>query len=332
MPRRLAATDARTRGAAVTEAAHVLRAGGLVAFPTETVYGLGALARDEGALARLFDAKGRPRTHPLIVHLAGPDELVRWADAVPDAARRAAAAFWPGPLTLVLRARADVPALVSGRQPTVALRVPAHPVALELLAAVGDALAAPSANRFGRVSPTTAGHVLDEFEGDEAAPSPVAVVLDGGPCDVGLESTILDLSGDRPRLLRPGGIGRDALAEALGEEVLAGGEGPRVPGSLARHYAPAVPARVVADAEVCRVPAGVAVIHRRSVATDASLAWPLPDDPAGYGRELYAALRRAERVGARELWIVAVPGRPEWAAVADRLRRATSVPTAEEAP
>jgi L-threonylcarbamoyladenylate synthase len=333
MPRRLDVTDVRSRGAAIAEAAAALRAGELVAFPTETVYGLGALARDEAAVTRLYAAKGRPRTHPLIVHLADQGEVGRWAEAVPAAAAVLAAAFWPGPLTLVLRARADVPASITGAQPTVALRVPDHDVARALLAAVGEGLVAPSANRFGRVSPTTAAHVLDEFGGAGGAPSPVALVLDAGPCRVGLESTIVDLSGDAPRLLRPGGVTRAALEEVLGADVAPpAAAAPRVPGSLARHYAPRVPARIVSAEALRHVPEGVGVIHRRGVPTDAERAWALPDDADGYARELYATLRRAEGAGVRELWIAEVPGGPGWTAIEDRLRRATAGAATEETP
>ena len=197
----------------VTQAAEALRRGGLVAFPTETVYGLGASARDAGALARLYAAKGRPPEHPVIVHLPSALALTTWAREVPDAAWRLAETFWPGPLTLVLSRAADVPDEVTGGQDTVGLRVPDHPLALRLLQAFAGGVAAPSANRFGRISPTTAGHVVDEFADLDV------LVLDGGACRVGLESTIVDLSGGAPRMLRPGGVHRRALEEALGERV-----------------------------------------------------------------------------------------------------------------
>jgi L-threonylcarbamoyladenylate synthase len=332
MPIRLDARDAAARADAIAQGAAALREGALVAFPTETVYGLGALARDEAALERLFAAKRRPRDHPVIVHLAHAQQVEAWAESVPVGARLLAAACWPGPLTLVLRARADVPGLVTGGQPTVALRVPGHLVARELVAAVGDGVAAPSANRFGRVSPTTAAHVLAEF-GGETSLDPVAIVLDGGPCEVGVESTILDLSTPQPRLLRPGGVTRELLESVLGDRVaVADGRGPRAPGSLARHYAPMLPASAVPAEAVHHVPDGVAVIHPRGVATDAARSWPLPDDPGGYARGLYAALREAERSGARAIWIAAVPLDGAWAAIADRVRRATSGPAVEETP
>ena len=184
-----------------------------MAFPTETVYGLGASARDPRALARLYAAKGRPPEHPVIVHLPSALALTTWAREVPDAAWRLAETFWPGPLTLVLSRAADVPDEVTGGQDTVGLRVPDHPLALRLLQAFAGGVAAPSANRFGRISPTTAGHVVDEFADLDV------LVLDGGACRVGLESTIVDLSGGAPRILRPGGVHRRALEEALGERV-----------------------------------------------------------------------------------------------------------------
>ncbi|HEX7272538.1 MAG TPA: L-threonylcarbamoyladenylate synthase, partial [Casimicrobiaceae bacterium] len=194
----------------IERAASLLRAGQLVSFPTETVYGLGADARNEGALRRLFAAKGRPAEHPLIVHIAGASALSRWARSVPAGARALADAFWPGPLTLILPRAADVSDAVTGGQDSIGLRVPAHPVAQALLRSFvglgGEGVAAPSANRFGRVSATTAEHVADDF-GNE-----VALILDGGPCRHGIESTIVSFTGEEPALLRPGALGPDVLA------------------------------------------------------------------------------------------------------------------------
>ena len=198
---------------AIARAAEVVRRGGLVAFPTETVYGLGADARDPRAVARIFAVKGRPSDHPLIVHVGSADAMEEWALDVPVLAHTFAARFWPGPLTLVLRRAADVLDEVTGGQHTVGLRVPSHPVALALIRASGCALAAPSANRFGRVSPTTAAHVRDDL-GDD-----VDLILDGGPCEVGVESTIVDLSGREPAILRPGGVPREALEAVAGTAI-----------------------------------------------------------------------------------------------------------------
>lgn len=293
-----------------------LRAGELVAFPTETVYGLGADARNEAAVGRVFAAKGRPAEHPLIVHLAGAAELPLWADPVPPEALALAARFWPGPLTLILPRAAGVPDAVTGGQPTVGLRVPGHPLAEELLRRFGGGLAAPSANRFGRISPTRAEHVADEL-GER-----VRFVLDGGPCRVGLESSIVDLSGDAPRLLRPGGVARAALEAALGRPLGGADAGaPRAPGTLASHYAPRTPTFLVATAAAGDV--GTAVISRRAAPAGHAGAWRrLPDDPEGYGRALYGALRDLDAAGAQRILVERVPEAPAWEAVADRLRRA----------
>jgi L-threonylcarbamoyladenylate synthase len=329
VPERVPAHDVSTIEQAAERSAAVWRAGGLVAFPTETVYGLGCAARSPEAVARVFAAKGRPSDHPLIVHLAAADQLERWARDVPPAAWRLAEAAWPGPLTLILHRRDDVPAAVTGGQPTVALRVPAHPVALALLRAFGDGVAAPSANRFGRVSPTTADHVLADL--DHVAG---LLVVDGGPCDVGIESTIVDLTGHRPIVRRLGGLGQLAIEAALGEAVLGAAEaahvpGPRVPGALQRHYAPATPARSVPEGAGERAPAHVAVLARRGPPSGRSGGWAtLPDEPVEAGRALYRVLRELDGVGARELWLEAVPATPAWAAIADRLARAVAPPPA----
>jgi L-threonylcarbamoyladenylate synthase len=313
--------------AGVAAAVEDLRAGRLVAFPTETVYGLGARARDPRAVADVFRAKGRPADHPLIVHVASADELDAWADPVPDAARRLARRLWPGPLTLVLRRAADVPDEVTGGQPTVAVRAPAHPVARALLRALGEGVAAPSANRFGRISPTTADHVASEF-------SDLALtILDGGPCEVGLESTILDLSEDRPRLLRPGAVSAADLESILDRPVAVEGrrasteDVPRVPGRLASHYAPSAPLRLAdgEDLEAAAIAApGVALLLRRA-ARPAAHRGPLrrlPDDPAGYGQGLYAALRALDAEGPPALVVERPPDAAAWSAVRDRLARA----------
>lgn len=324
MPRRLDALDPDTRSAALASAAQALRAGALVAFPTETVYGLGARARDPRAVEHVYALKGRPAQHPLIVHLATASTLSDWAAHLPAAAEALAAAFWPGPLTLVLRARADVPAVVTGGADTIALRVPGHPVALALLELVGEGVAAPSANRFGRISPTRAEHVLDEFADVEDLS-----VLDGGPCRVGLESTIVDLSSDHPRLLRPGGVSVVALTQVVGPLATdLAAPRPRAPGDHERHYAPDVATSLVAPDAALDAPHDVAVLARSAApASRPSGAAPwlqLPDDPDGYAHGLYAALRSLERAAPRALWIERVPDGDAWSAVRDRLQRASA--------
>ncbi len=313
------------RAFAVSEAAAILQRGGLVAFPTETVYGLGADAENPAAVARIFAAKGRPADHPLIVHLGDPAQMERWARAVPATARRLAARFWPGPLTLILKCAADISRVVTGGQDTVGLRMPDHPAALALLRAFGGGVAAPSANRFGRLSPTTAAHVRAEL--GEA----VDYIVDGGPCRVGIESTILDLSGARPRLLRPGAIAAAELEAVLGEPPAApSGAGPRAPGMLASHYAPQTPLTLVGPdrlpSEVRRcVEAGerVAVLVRLAAMPQADCIWQrMPPAPADYARELYARLRALDARRADRILVEAPPGTVAWEPVRDRLRRA----------
>ncbi len=314
-----------SRNTDVQEAAVILRHGGLVAFPTETVYGLGADAGNPAAVARLYAVKARPRNHPLIVHIGNAGQLERWANDVPALARRLAERFWPGPLTLILRRSARVPDAVTGGQETVGLRVPDHPLALALLAAFGGGIAAPSANRFGRLSPTTAAHVRSEL-GDA-----VDRILDGGPCRVGIESTIVDLSTGRPRLLRPGAITPTELEAAMGEplaEVV--GDRPRVSGSLASHYAPQTPLRLVPatalPAEVTRRLGNgerVAVLARTVSLQPAPCVWqPMPTEPAAYMHDLYAQLRALDSLQLDCLLVEAPPPAAAWRAVQDRLARA----------
>ncbi|WP_298595683.1 L-threonylcarbamoyladenylate synthase [Zoogloea sp.] len=313
----------------IQRAAQLLRQGELVALPTETVYGLGADALNPAAVAKIFAAKGRPSDHPLIVHLADASQIMSWAREIPKDAIALARAFWPGPLTLILKKGEGVPDLVTGGQDTVGLRVPNHPVALELLRAFGSGVAAPSANRFGRISPTTAAHVHQELG------SRVALILDGGACEVGLESTIVDLSRGVPVILRPGAIGADDIARVLGrrprlraelEGAAEEGATPRVSGALAAHYAPRTPLELVAiDALAAQSRPGDAVLAR--CAAPAGLAdgvtWvQAPADPAGYGHDLYAQLRSLDESGAARILVEAPPATPEWAAVADRLGRA----------
>ena len=333
------------QAADLDRAVRLLAAGDLVGIPTETVYGLAADARNPAAVARIFAAKGRPADHPLIVHLADAAQLDAWARDIPDAARRLAAACWPGPLTLILKRQPDVPDAVTGGQDTVGLRIPAHPLTLALLrafAAAGGsgAVAAPSANRFGRISPTTAEHVHQEL-GDR-----VAQVLDGGPCAVGLESTILDLSRDVPVILRPGAIGADDIARVIGRRPWQRGEAPaapdpavspapRVSGALAAHYAPRTPLELVpADRLIERADAGDAVLARRPspAGLRPAVTWiEAPADAAAYGHDLYARLRALDASGCARILVEAPPDAPAWAAVADRLGRAAVGSGAPEA-
>ncbi|GAB4168087.1 MAG: L-threonylcarbamoyladenylate synthase [Wenzhouxiangellaceae bacterium] len=310
-------------------AVRLLEQGRLVAFPTETVYGLGADARNPVAVRSIFEAKGRPPDHPVIVHLASFDEVGEWAESVPRAARALAEAFWPGPLTLILARANGVPDVITGGQDTVGLRVPAHPVAQALLARFGRALVAPSANRFGRISPTRASHVIEEF-GDE-----VAAVIDGGACAVGVESTIVDLSGPAPRLLRPGMIGRTALEACIGVRLQcpADDEGPRASGRLASHYAPLAPVELVPRERMADVLERLAKEGRRVAVLARSprphgivdVAWKrMPARPRDYAHCLYAELRHADRLRPDRILVELPPDDPQWAAVLDRLSRAAA--------
>lgn len=301
-------------------AAH-LRAGRLVAFPTETVYGLGADATNPDAVAAIYAAKGRPDFNPLIVHV--PDLAAAGAIARLDArAERLAAAFWPGPLTMVLPLRPDAgiaPRVTAGLD-TIALRVPAHPLARALLAAAGRPLAGPSANPSGRVSPTTAGHVRDGL-GDK-----VAMILDGGACPVGLESTIVGLAGEQARLLRPGGVPAEAIEALIGPlERPAGGVAVSAPGMLESHYAPAAPVRLNATAPLASQPEALLAF---GPAVPAGFARVLSLSPAGdldeAARNLFAHLRRLDEDGAPAIAVMPIPGHGLGAAINDRLRRAAA--------
>jgi len=309
----------------IEKAVALLEAGELVAFPTETVYGLGADAENAVAVARIFAAKGRPSTHPLIVHFSNFGAARAWAAEVPAAAAKLAEAFWPGPLTLVLPKSGRVPAAVTGGQPGVALRAPAHPVARALLAAFGRGIAAPSANRYGRISPTRAADVREELGGR------VALVLDGGDCEVGLESTIVACLGGRVTLLRPGSISRSQVEDVVGRVEDPGADAPRAPGSDRSHYAPGTPLGIADSAALPgAVQAGlargerIAVLARsaRPVASDRVIWRQMPLAPAPYGRALYAALRSLDAEGADRILVEAVPAGEPWAAIADRLSRA----------
>jgi L-threonylcarbamoyladenylate synthase len=298
-----------------------LRAGGVVALPTETVYGLAADITHESAIERVYAIKGRPRDHPLIVHVGSVREMEQYAVAVPPAAHRLAARFWPGPLTIVLRKSPQVPDVVTAGQPTVALRMVDHPLTLAILRVFGGAVAAPSANRFGRVSPTSAEHVRDDL-GDD-----VDYIVDGGPCRVGVESTIVDLSGEVPAIPRVGAVGPSALASALGTPVVVRSGGPvRVPGSLASHYAPRAELVLVDAAAVD------AEVERRVAAGERVAKLTLPEDPAAAARSLYASLRALDAEGNHAIVTALPPDDELHAAVRDRLARAAAPrPTTTEA-
>jgi L-threonylcarbamoyladenylate synthase len=315
--------------AAVAEAARRLAAGELVAFPTETVYGLGARADDDAAVARIFAAKGRPADHPLIVHVVDAAAAARFAARLEPLAQRLIAAFWPGPLTLIVPRADGVARAAAGGQDSIGLRCPSHPVARALLAAAArlgvPGVAAPSANRFGRVSPTTAVHVIAEF-GD------VLTVLDGGACPVGIESAIVDVTRGVPMLLRPGVLTREQLEAAAGQPLAEpDARAPRASGTLASHYAPAARVRLF-DAESLRAalaapPAGVrvAVYSRAPVAAGlVALQRRMPDDAEAAARELFATLRELDAAGVEQIWVERPPATPAWEGVRDRLQRAAA--------
>ena len=326
----------------VTRAAQLLHAGELVAFPTETVYGLGADARNPTALAKIFAAKGRPADHPLIVHLPDASHLGDWAIDIPAAAHTLAAACWPGPLTLILKRHPSVPNLVTGGQNTIGVRVPNHPVALALLHEFNSGIAAPSANKFGHISPTTAAHVQEEL----GAPGEknVAMILDGGPCAVGIESTIVDMTSATPRILRPGAISADTLRQLLHAPVHDSQatqqtdnamHTPRVSGSLAAHYAPRTPLQLCA---LESLPAAIAAALKKGqrvavLAPELSPTLPVDQhlirriasaDFSQFAHDLYATLRELDAAGCDVILVAAPPDNETWRAVNDRLCRAAT--------
>jgi L-threonylcarbamoyladenylate synthase len=309
----------------IREAVAILKRGGLVAFPTETVYGLGADASNPEAVARIYAVKGRPPAHPVIVHIGSAEHLPHWARDVSEAAIKLAARFWPGPLTLVLKRALGVGNYLTGGEDTIGLRMPKHPVALDLLRQFGGGIAAPSANKFGRISPTTAEHVRNDL-GDE-----VNLILDGGPCEVGIESTIVDLSRGRPVLLRPGRISAEDIAATLGVKPESrDAAAPRSPGALESHYAPRHPLRLIPsghwDEALHTAPLARGVLSfRPRPASDASAMWiRAPLDPSRYAHELYANLRALDVSGCEEILVEEPPASAEWSAVRDRLARARS--------
>ncbi|MDA8456465.1 L-threonylcarbamoyladenylate synthase [Acidovorax sp. GBBC 3334] len=325
----------------VAAAARALRAGELLGLPTETVYGLAADAASDAAVARIFEAKGRPSDHPLIVHVAGPEGIAHFAQSVPPFAEALVGAFWPGPLTLILPRLPGVAAAAAGGQDSVGLRCPSHPVAravLQACAADDPALdgapvwgvAAPSANRFGRVSPTTAGHVRSEF-GD------ALLVLDGGACDVGIESTIVDCTRGVPVLLRPGAITRAQIESACGLAPLSKEDlpshTPRASGTLEAHYAPHAKVRLMeakalqTGLELLGADAAHLAVYARTPLRSPSprvLVRRMPGHAAAAAQELFAALRDFDDAGVKLIWIETPPATPDWEGVRDRLQRAAA--------
>lgn len=318
---------------AIARAAAILRSGGIVAFPTETVYGLGANALNAAAVAKIFEAKRRPPQNPVIVHVNDEAAARELVTAWPDNAARLAARFWPGPLSLVLPRRAIVPDIVTAGGPTVAVRVPSHAVARALIAASGVPLAAPSANQSSRISATTADHVRRTLDGR------IDMILDGGPTSGGLESTVLDLSSDPPRLLRPGLVSLAQIEQALGESIAVGSANEAKeqalpsPGMLSRHYAPSVPLECIAENSRGQIEA----LARSGM----SIGWlplgeppsdlpanvivrPMPRDPVEYSALLFATLYALEDANVERIIAELPPDTPEWLAVRDRLRRASA--------
>ncbi|QOJ22740.1 MAG: threonylcarbamoyl-AMP synthase [Gammaproteobacteria bacterium] len=319
----------------IAAAAQILCSGGTVAFPTETVYGLGADVSNPSAIHKIYRIKHRPADHPLIVHIGAISDLHHWAQAIPESAWKLARHFWPGPLTLILPRSPRIPDCVTGGQDTVGLRMPAHPVALALLQALGPekALAAPSANRFGRISPTAAAHVQQELGAE------VDMILDGGACQVGLESTILSFHDEIPQILRPGGITSAAIEAVLQSPVLLPHHRPqmiRVSGSLPAHYAPVTPLRIYPAAELWRhasilAEQGLRILVitwsdsncSRSALSESIEQFIMPADPVAYGQQLYARLRQFDQVALDYLLVEAPPDHPDWLAITDRLQRAS---------
>jgi L-threonylcarbamoyladenylate synthase len=317
--------------ATVERAADALAAGELVAFPTETVYGLGARADDDAAVAKIFFAKGRPQNHPLIVHIADAADATAFAAAIPAVAQRLIDAFWPGPLTVILPRRGETASAAAGGQPSIGLRCPSHPVARALLAAARKrgvpGVAAPSANRFGRVSPTLASHVADEL-GD------VLMVLDGGACDVGIESSIVDCSGAAPTLLRPGVLARARIEAAAGMALREpDAASPRAPGTLAAHYAPHAKLRLM-PTPLLHTALQMLGVESLKLAVYSRGALPgevrhvrqrrMPAQPERAAHELFAVLREFDAEGVQLIWVEEPPPQPEWDGVRDRLLRAAA--------
>jgi L-threonylcarbamoyladenylate synthase len=311
----------------IIAAVALLRAGKLVAIPTETVYGLGADASNEAAIRRIFKAKNRPHDHPLIVHIASVTQLTKWARDIPPAVQQLAAAFWPGPLTLILKKQAHVLDIVTGSQDTIGLRIPSHPIAQAVLQAFGGGVAAPSANQFTHISPTTADAVREEL-GDQ-----VDLILDGGDCTVGLESTIVDLSHDEPVILRPGMISAQMLSNVLGTKVISSRQDvpTRAPGMHHLHYAPTTKTQVIETKNLAHFFASLQsndlpiafVTHNAHEQTKQIQFVRMPHSSTAYAHDLYRVLRDLDHQHYQRIIIEAVPEDAEWDAIRDRLNKAS---------
>lgn len=321
----------------IITAARILCEGGTVAFPTETVYGLGADITNPIAINKIYKIKQRPVDHPLIIHISNISYLQYWAQAIPASAWQLASHFWPGPLTLILQRSCHIPDSATGGQNTVGLRIPAHPVALALLDALGSdkALAAPSANRFGRISPTTAAHVQEELG------SEVNMILDGGACEVGLESTIISFCDESPKILRPGGISLSALESVLNSPVILAhnmSQTIRTSGSLPAHYAPATPLKIYPTEQIWQGALQLSAqglrtlvitwsdINNSQPADQSIQQFSMPADPVTYGKQLYAKLRQFDHDAFDYMIVEAPPDHPAWLAITDRLQRASHNP------
>lgn len=313
------------------KAVDILRSGGLVAFPTETVYGLGADASNEAAIRKIFAAKERPYDHPLIVHLANFEQIGEWAQDVPPVAKKLAEAFWPGPLTLILNRQPHVLDIITGGQSTIGLRIPRHPIAQALLSAFGGGVAAPSANKFTHISPTTAAAVEEELGGR------VDLILDGGDCEVGLESTILDLSRAEPVILRPGMISAEQITQVIGRPVRLKEQveiQTRAPGMHHLHYAPVTQTIMLDDYAIPEYIEGLALDqYPIAVVTHSHVSVPvksaikyitLSNQPSAYAHDIYHVLRELDHLALRSILIESVPMSVEWDAIRDRLTKAAA--------
>lgn len=306
----------------IQKAAMILRQGGLVAFPTETVYGLGADASNPEALRKIFIAKQRPMDHPLIVHVGKLAQLENWVSSISETAYLLAHTFWPGPLTLIFNKHSQVNDLITGGQTTIGIRIPNHPIALSLLQEFGGGIAAPSANRFGRISPTSSEAVWEELNGA------IDFILEGGVCDVGVESTILDVSGEQCVLLRPGMITKDQIENLIQKPILLKQkEIPRVSGSFESHYAPQTPTILVKELDHYLnqehdFPIGI--VSFQDVASEEFIAVKMSHDPKQYAHELYRVLRELDKQNLKKIIIETVPENAAWDAIRDRIAKASS--------
>jgi L-threonylcarbamoyladenylate synthase len=307
----------------IERAVQLLREGKLVAFPTETVYGLGADATNGAAIERIFAAKGRPSTNPLICHVADETMARRYASDWPAHASEVIRRFWPGPVTIVVRKTSEIPAQATAGRDTVGLRAPNHPLTLELIRTFGKPIAGPSANRSNHISPTTAQHVREEL-GDR-----VDLILDGGPCGVGIESTVVDLTGDVPTILRPGGVSREQLIDAIGpveliSQTIDPAQAAASPGQHAKHYAPRSPAYRITPQEATNADPSRGRYMLLSPSGTSPWITPMPRDPQQYAQMFYGTLRELDSTHPQAIFIELPPPTPEWTAVRDRILRATT--------